>query len=51
MKIKNLIELKEILTKSIIEYSSIGLVTHRNPVGDGFCAALALHEILKKFDR
>jgi len=48
MKVEKISELKKVLNDAIYEYSSIGLVTHMNPDGDGFCAALALQEILKK---
>ena len=51
MKINTIPELKKILLEAVAKYSSIGLVTHKNPDGDGFCAALALQEILKKYEK
>jgi len=46
MIIENIARLKECLLSSIDKVSSIGIVTHQDPDGDGFCSALALQEIL-----
>lgn len=46
MIINQLSEIKRILDDSIKKYPSIGIVTHKNPDGDGFCASLVLRELL-----
>ena len=46
MRIDSLKSLKEILLESLEKFSSIGIITHYSPDGDGFCSALALQEIL-----
>jgi len=38
--------LKEKLLKALPKYRSICILTHKNPDGDGLCAALALQEII-----
>jgi len=48
MRIDSLKSLKEIFLESLEKYSSIGIVTHYSPDGDGFCSALALQEILSQ---
>lgn len=44
--INTLKKLKETLLSSTEEFSSIGLITHINPDGDGLCCCLALQELL-----
>ncbi len=46
MKIDNIAKLKEELSDAIKKYTSIAIVTHKNPDGDGLPAALALQEII-----
>ena len=46
MKIKKLSEIKKILDNAVEKYSSICILTHKNPDGDGLCASLALQELL-----
>ena len=46
MKIEKLSEIKNILDNAVEKYSSICILTHKNPDGDGLCASLALQELL-----
>jgi len=48
MRVNSLESLKKILLESLEKYSSVGIVTHYSPDGDGFCAALVLQEILSQ---
>ena len=48
MRINSFKSLKMILLESLEKYSSIGIVTHYSPDGDGFCSALALQDILSQ---
>lgn len=43
--------LKEELTQMIETDGSIGILTHKNPDGDGLCAALAMQEIFQNLGR
>lgn len=47
----NFTTLKEELQSVINNDKKIGILTHKNPDGDGLCAALALQEILKNLGR
>ncbi len=51
MKILKLNSLKTELLTAIKEYSPIAILTHSNPDGDGFCAALALQEIISHYGK
>ncbi len=42
----NLIKAKQIICEKIANAQSIGITTHINPDGDGYCAALALQKII-----
>ncbi|GAB1366957.1 bifunctional oligoribonuclease/PAP phosphatase NrnA [Candidatus Cloacimonadaceae bacterium] len=42
----NLAELKRRICNMVAEAESIGITTHLNPDGDGYCAALALQKII-----
>jgi phosphoesterase RecJ-like protein len=50
MKIGSLTEIKKILLQSIQKYNSVGIITHKNPDGDGFGSALVLQEIFQNSD-
>ena len=43
---KALIELKSYINEALKSASSIGIMSHINPDGDGFCASLALQKLL-----
>ena len=45
--LKSLRSTRKWLLTSIVKASTIGIVTHKNPDGDGFAASLALKRILK----
>ncbi|MBT3168738.1 MAG: bifunctional oligoribonuclease/PAP phosphatase NrnA [Candidatus Cloacimonetes bacterium] len=51
MKILKLNSLKTELLNSIKKHSSIAILTHSNPDGDGYCAALALQEIISHYGK
>jgi len=46
-KLKNIQELKEILNRFVSSSKSVAIMTHTEPDGDGFCASLALHRLLR----
>ncbi len=46
MIIEKLSDIKNIFSKAVKNYTKIGILTHKNPDGDGFPACLALQEIL-----
>ena len=46
MKIKTIAELGSLLKTAFESYSSVGIITHKNPDGDGIGSALAMQEIL-----
>lgn len=48
MIIEKLSDIKNIFSKAVKNYSKIGILTHKNPDGDGFPACLALQEILSQ---
>jgi len=43
-------ELKEKLDDMIEADGKIGILTHKNPDGDGLCAALAMQEIFQNLN-
>lgn len=49
MRIDDLLKLKNDLLSSLPKSRKICILTHKNPDGDGLCAALALQEILSAF--
>lgn len=46
MRIKDIRSIKDELLKSLAQSRKVCILTHKNPDGDGLCAALALQEIL-----
>jgi bifunctional oligoribonuclease and PAP phosphatase NrnA len=51
MLITKISEIKKILNAGIAKYNSICILTHKNPDGDGLCAALALQEMISQFGK
>ncbi|MCF7793108.1 MAG: DHH family phosphoesterase [Candidatus Cloacimonetes bacterium] len=49
MRIDDLQKIKKQLLDALPNYKSFCILTHKNPDGDGLCAALALQEILLDF--
>ncbi|MBW6516148.1 MAG: DHH family phosphoesterase [Candidatus Cloacimonetes bacterium] len=49
--ISNVEELRSVLLSVFNKYDSIGLLTHKNPDGDGLSTCLVLQEILKDMDK
>lgn len=45
--LKTLNDLRQVFEAALNRYDEIGIITHVNPDGDGFCAALALQEYLR----
>jgi phosphoesterase RecJ-like protein len=45
--LKTLNDLRQVFEAALNRYDDIGIITHVNPDGDGFCAALALQEYLR----
>ena len=45
--LENIQELKEILNRFLNSSSSVAIMTHTEPDGDGFCSSLALQRLLR----